>query len=252
MSEKDTKHIFINQENEIDNGEEIDLVDLVKRVLVHWKIIVVACVLFALGAFFYTTKLAEPRYQASADIYISNEQNVSEQGVILLYRSATAEDYEKAFKMWELHKEVAEAIDIPYSRYQLSELAQLKTDEDKKKIEIIFSSPSESEAVAIVNIYAKTLRRFVSPVGEENLDDIVFAEHAKKTSGGSVRKNVFLGAFLGLVLSSAAVFAVVMIDTRYKSEQDVLKYAGMKTLASIHFDEAFQKDREKRVGENGR
>ena len=54
----------------------------------------------------------------------------------------------------------------------------------------------------------------------------------KKTSP-SVSKNTILGLMLGFILSAGVVTVMMLMDDTIKSEEDVERYLGLSTLASI-------------------
>jgi capsular polysaccharide biosynthesis protein len=49
----------------------------------------------------------------------------------------------------------------------------------------------------------------------------------------SVEKNAFLGLLVGILLCGAIVVVYVLMDDTIKSEDDITKYLGISTLASV-------------------
>ena len=55
----------------------------------------------------------------------------------------------------------------------------------------------------------------------------------QNASSPSLKKNIMIGAVLGFVLAAAVILVQYFLDDTIQTEEDVTKYLGLNTLASI-------------------
>ena len=88
--------------------DEIDLVELMYRLLEKWKIIVLACILGALIAGVYTICFVTPMYTATSKLYVVNAKDSAINLSDLQIGNYLASDYTEVFSNWHVHEMVLE------------------------------------------------------------------------------------------------------------------------------------------------
>ena len=86
--------------------DEIDLVELMYRLLEKWKIIVLACILGALIAGVYTICFVTPMYTATSKLYVVNAKDSAINLSDLQVGNYLASDYTEVFSNWHVHEMV--------------------------------------------------------------------------------------------------------------------------------------------------
>ena len=107
------------------------------------------------------------------------------------------------------------------------------TDTRIMSIGVTDDDPKEAKQIA------DTLRKAVS-VQITNADSVNTVEEGNlptSPSSPNVKKNMMLGAMLGLVISMGFVVLIFLLDDTVKTPDDVEKYLGLNVLVSIPIPE---------------
>ena len=95
--------------------DEIDIVELMYRLLEKWKIIVLACILGALIAGVYTICFVTPMYTATSKLYVVNAKDSAINLSDLQVGNYLASDYTEVFSNWHVHEMVLERLGLDYT-----------------------------------------------------------------------------------------------------------------------------------------
>ena len=68
----------------------------------------------------------------------------------------------------------------------------------------------------------------------------------------SLKKNVVIGFAAGVLLASAIIIIRMLADDKYKSAEDIRRFAGLTTLAVVPIDDSMENEREKADREDKR
>ena len=94
--------------------------------------------------------------------------------------------------------------------------------------------PSATQSAKIVNELTTLASDFIGDMMEGVPPKVVeTGEVPDQKTSPSVSKNTLIGVLIGLVLSCGIVTANMLMDDTIKSEDDVMHYLGIPTLASI-------------------
>lgn len=229
------------------NEMEIDLIDLAYSLLAGWKLIVCLCLVGAIAAGLFTAYAVTPQYKATAIIYVLGNSDSAINLSDLQIGNALTKDYVKVFKMWEVHEEVITNLNLPYSYQQMRNMLSVANESDTRMIDITITSPSPEEAAAIANEYAKVASQFIAETMSTDKPNIMsVALVPSNPSSPSLPKNVVMGFLLGAVLSCGYLVIRFIMDDKYKTTEDILKYTGMTNLAVIYDESAEQKQNARR------
>ena len=121
---------------------------------------------------------------------------------------------------------------------ELAEMITTETPTDTRIMSISVTDDDPKEAKQI----ADTLRKAVSVQITEimNADSVNTVEEGNlptSPSSPNVKKNMMLGALLGLVISMGFVVLISILDDTVKTPDDVEKYLGLNVLTSIPIQE---------------
>ena len=230
MQELGIKHPWAVQPNE-DGEDEIDLVELMYRLLEKWKIIVLACILGALIAGVYTIFFVTPTYTATSKLYVVNAKDSAINLSDLQIGSYLTTDYTEVFSNWHVHEMVLQRLGLDYTYSQLGNMVSVKNPQDTRILYITVTSTDPQEAKDMADTYAQVAREFIAAKMDTEQPNVF--EEALLPSAPSApikTKNVMLGFVAGLVLCCGIIVVQFLMDDRLRSVDDIEKYAQLPTL----------------------
>ena len=222
-----------------EDAATIDLVDLMYRLLAGWKLIAILAVALALVVGVYTIGFVTPLYEATATIYVLSPSDSAIDMSDLQIGTALTSDYLKVFQMWEVHEGVISNLGLPYSYSQIRNMLSVKNDADTRMLDITITSSSPTEAAAIANEYAEVVSDYIAQTMSTDRPNMVSSAlvPANPVSPNKTR-NIMLGFILGALIGAGIVTVRMLLDDKYKTAEDIRKYAGLYTLAVIPLEDA--------------
>lgn len=216
---------------------EIDLVELLYRLLASWKMIACVAIVFMLAAAFYATSYVTPLYRATSTIYVIGRDtgiNLSD----LQLGSNMMNDYMKVFDMWEVHDEVIKNLNLNASYAKMRKNLSVTNSSGTHILDITFSSPDPVEAAAVANEYANVVSNYISDTMRMDKPSVMsVALTPTNPYNISLTRTVALGMILGVVLASAIILIRYMMDDKIKTAEDVRRYTGLVNLAIVPVEE---------------
>lgn len=226
---------FINESNVIEDENAIDLVDVVKSILKHIKLVITLCILFGLIGFLGTKLIIAPKYTAKTSIYLTPQ--ISESGS-LDYNSQMANS-----------KLVTNAVNLLTQNNIMSEVAKnvgLDSAESVKKC-IKVTNESNTEIITITaksdnpklskDIANDTVSTFIRTMQKNlNVRNIEVVDKAKLSyipSGPNVKKNTLLAAMVGFVLGCGYAVLKFLLDNRLRTKEEAEKFLGIPVFCEI-------------------
>lgn len=221
--------------NDEDNTElEIDLVELMYRMLEKIKWIIAAALVGMIAAGLFTKFCVTPTYEATSKLYVQeSKDNVVDLSSLNLSTQLAA-DYVQVFKNWHVHESVINSLDLDYSYRQIQRMLTINIPDSTRIIEITVTSTDPQEAYNIAMAYAKVAPAFIEAKMETSRPNI-FEEARVPSSPSSpnMTLNVFLGTFVGAVIAIAVIFIQFVSDDRVRNAEMLQKRLGLATLGMM-------------------
>jgi capsular polysaccharide biosynthesis protein len=222
-------------------ADGIDLVEMGLVLLHHWWLLVIGLLVGALIAGCYTVFGITPLYKASSTIYIFNKTtSITSLSDIQLGSQLTV-DFQIIAKSREVLEAVIEDCDLKMSPDSLRGSLSVTNPVDSHMLTITVTNPNPELAARIANSAADILRQQVADI--MNTDKPSTVERAVVPTGPSspnVTRNIEMGALVGLALVAAFLVIRFLLDDTISTEEDVRKYLGLNTLASIPYDKSLK------------
>ena len=223
-------------------GDGIDLMEMGMVLLHHWWMLVIGLLIGGILAGCYTVFAITPMYRASATIYIFNKTtSITSLSDIQLGSQLTV-DFQIIAKSREVLEAVIDDCDLKMSTGALSGSVTVTNPTDSHMLTITATNANPELAARIANSLADILRQQVADV--MNTDKPSTVERAvvpTSPSSPSLTGNIEKGALAGLVLVLAFLAARFLLDDTISTEEDVRKYLGLNTLATIPYDKALKR-----------
>ncbi len=212
----------------------IDLTELMYKLLSNWKLIIGMALLLSLLMGVYSFIFATPIFEATATIYVLNPNDSAVNLSDLQRGSALTQDYIKIFNMRNVHETVLTNLNLPYTYDEIASMLTVTNDTNTRMLDITVRSANPTEAVHIANEYAQVGSTFIAEKLATDKPTMV-ADAMQPTDPVSPNKlkNILFGFVVGVLIACAYVFLNMVRDDRVKTQDDVLKYTGLPTLAIV-------------------
>lgn len=222
-----------------DNGDlEIDLVELMYRMLEKAKWIIAFALVGMLAAGLYTKFCVTPMYEATSKLYVQESKNNVVDLSSINLSDKLAADYVQVFYNWHVHESVIKHLELPYSYRGIQRMLSINILDDTRIIEITVTSADPQEAYDIAMAYAKIAPAFIEAKMETSRPNIF--EEARvptKPSSPNMTLNVFLGTFMGAAIAIAIIFVQFVSDDRIRNAEMLQKRLGLATLGMMPVQE---------------
>lgn len=218
--------------------DEIDLIELMYRLLSRWKLIICLALAFALTAGVITAYFITPLYEATSVIYVLNRDDSAINLSDIQLGTALTSDYMKIFSTWEVHDEVISKLGLSYTYSQMQSMLSVTNDSNTRMLNITVSSPLPEEAAAVANEYAQVGSQHIAETMSTSKPNIVsVALVPTNPVSPNMMKNVAIGFLFGAMLAVGIVTIQMLLDDKYKTAEDIRKYTGLVTLAVVPLEE---------------
>ncbi|MCR5665043.1 MAG: polysaccharide export protein [Oscillospiraceae bacterium] len=222
-------------------SDGIDLIEMGMVLLHHWWMLVVGLLVGGLLAGCYTVFAITPLYRASSTIYIFNKTTSITSLTDIQLGSQLTVDFQIIAKSREVLQAVIDDCDLKMGTGALSGSITVSNPADSHMLTITVTNPNPELAARIANSMADILRQQVADI--MNTDKPSTVERAvvpTSPSSPSLTRNIEIGALIGLALVAAFLVVRFLMDDTISTEEDVRKYLGLNTLASIPYDKALK------------
>ena len=223
-------------------ADGIDLMELGLVLLHHWWMLVMGLLIGGILAGCYTVFAITPMYKASSTIYIFNKTTSITSLTDIQLGSQLTVDFQIIAKSREVLEAVIDDCDLQMSTGALSGSLTVTNPTDSHMLTITVSNANPELAARIANSMADILRQQVADI--MNTDKPSTVERAvvpTRPSNPSLTGNIEKGALVGLVLVLAFLVVRFLLDDTISTEEDVRKYLGLNTLATIPYDKALKR-----------
>ena len=220
-------------------NDEIE-VDLKELFFVFWGklwIILLSGIVLGIAAYFYTSVMITPQYASDGTVYILTRSNSNQQvttGDLNMSAQLTS-DFEELIISHTVLDEVIEQIDYEGLTFgSLKNKITVTNRTDTRILQITVTDPDPSMAKAIVDK--------VIEISSEKIKSIMDIEAVNLVDEGtlnstpvspSYKKNVLIGVLIGIVITSAIVIVMYLLDDKIHTGEDIEKYLGLSVLGVI-------------------
>ena len=223
-------------------SDGIDLMEMGMVLLHHWWMLVIDLLVGGILAGCFTVFAITPMYKASSTIYIFNKTtSITSLSDIQLGSQLTV-DFQIIAKSREVMEAVIDDCELKMSVSALSSSVTVTNPTDSHMLTITATSDNPELAARIANSLADILRQQVADV--MNADKPSTVERAvvpTRPSTPLLMRNIEEGALAGFALVLLFLVIRFLLDDTISTEEDVRKYLGLNTLASIPYDKALKK-----------
>lgn len=243
-------------ENILNNDEiEIDLLDLLNYLLRKWWVILIGGFIGAVVMIFVTKGLMTPMYQSSSMLYILNKTTTVTTMADIQIGSALTLDFQTIATskpvIDTVIQELKQEEGITLTRKEIKDALKVTNIDNTRLLKISVEHEDPELACLIANAMADATSSQMALIMKSDPPTIAErAEVSLNPVSPSLFKNVILGAF-GAVFLVCAVFVITfMKNDHIKTEEDIEKYLGVPTVATIPYISTKERKKEEAVKRN--
>ena len=219
-----------NQDDEI----EIDLKELfyvIKRKL--W-IILLTGIVGAVGFGLFTAMVMKPVYTSSTMLYIVNKTTTLTSLTDLQLGTQLTKDYKVLVTSRPVTGQVITNLDLNLSHEQLVKKIKVDNPTDTRILTISVEDTDPYMAKSIADEFASVASARMAEIMDSAPPNIVEEAYlpTQKTKP-SITKNTMIGGLAGVFLAGAIILVLFEKNDAIKTPEDVEKYLGLNTLATI-------------------
>ena len=217
-----------------DDTIEIDLKEIFYALWHRILIILLAGILGGVIAGAYTRYMMTPVYTSSSMLLVLTKETTLSSLADLQIGSQLTNDYSVMTTSRPVLEEVIDNLNLQMDYEELERMITISNPADTRILEISVEHPSPQMAMQIVNELSEVASEFIG----DNMEVVppkIIEEGivpTEKTSPSTMR-NTLLGILAGLFISGGIVVLMTVLNDSIKNEDDVEKYLGLSTLASV-------------------
>ena len=213
---------------------EIDLLELFYVLRKNIAIIALSSIIGMALLGVYSFVIAKPVYESTAKIYILSQSTSLTSFADIQISSSLAKDDDEMIFSRPVGTQVAKNLNLDYEYEELKEKLTVTNPTDTRVLSISCRSNDVKEARDLANEFATVSKRSIAEIMDTDeptlFEKAVINEDPVKPEKA---KNMIIGFLLGFILSCAIVIIRYMLNDSIKSEEDIERYLGLNTLASI-------------------
>ena len=230
--------------NIVEEEDEIDLAELLFVLKRHIWAILACAVVGAATALLYTMFLIQPIYTSSSMIYIFSKTTTVTSALDLQIGSQLTVDFEILGKSRPVLEKVIKDLELDTDYESLLDTIEVSNPKDSRIIKITVTNTDPQLACDIANCLADNLAARVAEVIDTSKPSSVeTAVPAVRPTSPSKAKNTAMGGILGMLVVIAIILVRYYSDMSVRDEEDVRKYLGLGTLASIPYEKSISMEK---------
>ena len=227
---------------------EIDLLEIFYVIRSKMLIILASMIAFGGIMFGYSTLLAEPVYESTARMYILTQSTSLTSLADIQVGTSLTQDYKVMITSRTVVEQVIENLQLDCTYGQMLEQVSVNNPSNTRIIEITIQDNVPEDAKLIVDEFVEVSREKISSIMVTDAPSVVdYGNMPIKPVSPNIMKNTVIGAALGAFLAIAIVIVIFLMDDTVKTADDVEKYLGLNTLASVPLKEGQKKAKKKKM-----
>ena len=216
------------------DGMEIDLVELLYRLLEKARYIILAALLGALIMAVYTFRFVTPTYTAVSKLYIVNPKDSVINLSDLQLGNNLADDYVEIFNTRDMSAAVKADLNLSYSVNQIKRMVSVSRQTNTRILYISVVSPNREEARDMANAFARQAQILIPEKMKGNEPTFFeLAETPTAPSAPNKVRNIALGFILGALVAIAVLVVQFIADDRIRNVDMLEKRLGLPVLGMM-------------------
>ena len=231
----------MNEANVSTNPQKDDTVEInlweIALYLFHWLwLLAVAGLVAGAIAFSYSAFILTPMYTSTTKVYILSKQGNDDKMTYSDTQLANniTKDFKEMIKSRTVVETVIRDLNLSESYGSLSGRISVSNATDTRVVGISVKDADPKKAQMLANSIRDVAAEHIREVMDlEAVNVVDEANLPESPSEPSKKKYTLIGFLIGVVVSAAVLILRFYLDDSIKSSDDIEKYLGLSTLASI-------------------
>ena len=235
--------------NEYNDEATIDLGEIFHILISNIVVLILAAMFGGMLFYFVSSEFVTPKYESSTSIYVLTKKTTDETAVNyndLQTGSALTSDYVKLVTSSTVMNKVIANLQLSevyddmknITPEQLAKKVTASSDQDTRIITITVTDTNPMRAQDIADATRTAASEQIKDVADiEAVNVIDVADIADSPVSPNRPKLAVLGALIAFVIAAAIIIISYISDDTIKTPDDVERYLGLSTLASLPYDE---------------
>lgn len=221
---------------------EIDLLEIFFLLKRRIWIILAAGLLLSSVIGIITLYYIKPNYSSTAKLYILTSSTSITSLTDIQVGTSLTKDYIQLVQSRPVVEQVIQNLKLNRTYEELLSQMTFSNPTDTRILVITAKDTDPVLAKDIVDQFVEVAKVSISSIMKTEEPSIVELGYvADKPVSPSLKKNIAIGALLGMFLAAAVVIVLYMLDDTVKSSEDIEKYLSLNTLTVIPLKEDEEK-----------
>ena len=227
-----------SQNRNRNNKQVIDLVDLAKQLLFHWKLILLSMLLCGCVAFFYCKHYATPLYSSTSGLYVFSKSTSVTSLADLQIGSSLTKDYETVITSRPVLDRVITRLKLEEDYPSLKDKISITNPTDSRILYITATDPNPELAKEIADRTASIASTFISQKMDQDPPSIIQTGYtdAPPVFPRTLRTTM-IAMLIGFLAASAYITIRYLMNDTILTPEDVQEKLGLNVLASLPLEE---------------
>jgi len=222
-----------------DNVVTIDLLDLGRHMLLHWKLFMLLMLLCGIAAFIYCRFFATPLYSSTSGLYVFSKSTSVTSLADLQIGSSLTNDYETVITGRPILDRVIMRLKLNETYNSLRSKINVSNPSDSRILYITVTDPDPEMAKEIADRTASIAATFISQKMDQDPPSIIQTGY---TDGAPVSprtmRTTVIAVLLGALAAAAYVTIEYLMNDTVMTPEDVQEKLGLNVLASLPLETA--------------
>ena len=206
-------------------NEQLNILNIIDMLLRRWTLVLFTTILVGVFAFVYSEVFISPVYSSTASLYVNSERQKTTDDVTSSNINSSRQlvmTYAEILCARTFLTTVAEDLDNAYTATQIKDMITMDALNNTEILNITVKGNNAADVYKITKSIVKhapdELIRVVEAGSVKVLDD---ASETTVPISPNIRRNTFIGIFIGIVLGAFIVIVLELFDTRIKNGDEI-------------------------------
>lgn len=232
----------------VENNEiEIDLLELFYLLRSKILLLILAAVVFGTIAFSYTEFVIIPQYSSTSQLYILSKSTSLTSLADIQIGTQLTQDYLELIKSRPVVEEVIGNLALDCDYEEMLERLSVTNPTDTRILKITATADDAEQAKVIADEFANVSKVRISQIMRTDEPSVVaYGYTSQEPVNVHTLKNTAIGAAGGIFVVAAIVIGMYLLNDTIQTPEDIEKYLGLNTLASVPLQGGTKKDKKKK------
>lgn len=206
-------------------NEQLNIVSIIDMLLRRWSIILLSAVIVGVFSFAYSEVFIAPVYSSTASLYVNSSKEITNDDISqsnIVSSRQLVMTYAEILRARTFLSKVSDDLDDKYTVTQIKNMIEMDALNETEILSITVKGTNADDVYKITKSIVKyapdELIRVVEAGSVKVLDD---ASETKTPISPNIRRNTFIGIFLGIILGALIIIILELFDTRIKSGDEI-------------------------------